>query len=316
MEALSLSGIGCVSYAQLRRILMTYDYKEFHDINRNFWHRTPAKKGEQWYAIDGKELRGSIDKSSGETRGEAIVLSANHETRDSELVDFYSGKKESEKTVITNYMSIHNDLKNRYFTLDALHCSSNLLGIIEGKSGGYLVQVKGNQKHLLEDLKETEKWGCLLAEINESEKGHGRITTRQAMTYAIDLATLDKKWRKSGMSHLIVMERHSVNTKTKIESKETSYYISNVRDSEERELYDAIRNHWQVEVGNNIRDTNFGEDKLISYNPILQRGIATILTIALNPIQQYAPNSKIKNYREELAAEWDKTMGIFENRIL
>lgn len=50
----------------------------------------------KWFAIDGKELRGSIAK--GLKRGEAIVQAVGHENLQVAGQDYYSGEKESARS--------------------------------------------------------------------------------------------------------------------------------------------------------------------------------------------------------------------------
>ncbi|MGY0408737.1 MAG: hypothetical protein ACWIPJ_10360, partial [Polaribacter sp.] len=57
-----------------------------------------------------------------------------------------------------------------------------------------------------------------------------------------------------------------MNTKTNKVSKEKSYPISNKNQTEinTKEYFQAIRNHWQIESNNYLRDrdTTFREDKI------------------------------------------------------
>jgi hypothetical protein len=56
-----------------------------------------------WQALDGKQLKGSINKVKGGKRGETIVSTVCHAHLQSRIIGFYQGKKGSEKTVVKNY---------------------------------------------------------------------------------------------------------------------------------------------------------------------------------------------------------------------
>ena len=70
---LGIKAAGCISYSQLQRITKSIDYECFNKINEAFFNQQIEKDASEWYAIDGKELRGSIDGVSGEKRGHNIV---------------------------------------------------------------------------------------------------------------------------------------------------------------------------------------------------------------------------------------------------
>ena len=53
------------------------------------------EKEQKWFAIDGTELRGSIE--TGCRRGEAIVQAVAHEDLQVAAQEYYAGAKESEK---------------------------------------------------------------------------------------------------------------------------------------------------------------------------------------------------------------------------
>jgi hypothetical protein len=55
---------------------------------------------------------------------------------------------------------------------------------------------------------------------------------------------------------------------------EESHYLSNLSIKTvhtSNELFDAVREHWKVEVNNNIRDTILKEDKLCTSYPFIAR---------------------------------------------
>ncbi len=52
----------------------------------------------RWFALDGKELRGSIQ--AGVKRGEAVVQAVSHDNQQTVAQDYYSGEKESEVPMV------------------------------------------------------------------------------------------------------------------------------------------------------------------------------------------------------------------------
>jgi len=272
------SSAKCISRIQLIRVLNSFDYKSFNDFQNELSY---SKLEDVWHALDGKELRGSIDGVKGEKRGENIVLQANHTTHQSQVIGYYSGKKTSEKTVIKNFFKAQNNLKGSKYTLDALHNSQELLEMIHQKEGIYLVQIKKNQKVLLENLQDTVQLTKPFETYETTEKSHGRIQKRFYECYHIVPQDIERRWHTTGITTLIKVTRDITQVKTAKKSLEYSYYISN-QVSHVKDLANAIRGHWTVEKINYIRDVNFGEDHIKSFKVSLQRSLAGILTCVLN----------------------------------
>jgi len=81
-----------------------------------FFKLTEAEK--QWFALDGKELRGSIQ--SGDKRGEAVVHTIKHQTGEALSQEYYSGYKQSEVTIVRRLLG-QNRSSAQKVSLDALH---------------------------------------------------------------------------------------------------------------------------------------------------------------------------------------------------
>jgi predicted transposase YbfD/YdcC len=296
----------CISYSQLKRIMNHLDYHEFNTINENYFGKTIIKEELVWYAIDGKELRGTIDKETGQRRNENIVNMVNHKTKESKLIDFYDGSKDSEKTVVKDFINSQDCLDTKGYSLDALHTSEDFLRTVNSHKGKYLAQVKGNQKFLLKDCQHTHANLPANYSFACTEKGHGRIEERKGFLYQFPVVCLDSRWETSGICTLIVVERTRTKVKTGRISTETAYHISNVELTEKNalELFNAVRNHWQIEADNNIRDTNFGEDKVINLRSTNSaRTLAVCISWVLNLIRPLNFEHNLVALREEISTD-------------
>ncbi len=181
----------CISRVQLSRILNTLDYVCFNNVTAEYFDCEITS--DNWKAIDGKELRGSIDGVNGYKRGESIVLSVDHETKTSQVLGYYSGDKESEKTVIQNFFDSKQEILGHKFTIDALHNSASLLTNIASKDAFYLTQIKSNQKLLLRDIKQISQHIPTNYHSKSIEKGHGRVDEREVFVYPVNVECLDKR---------------------------------------------------------------------------------------------------------------------------
>ena len=215
---------------------------------------------QKWFAVDGKELRGSIEK--GCKRGEAIVQAVSHEDLQVVGQDYYAGEKESEVPIVRKLLQ-DNGLASQKISLDALHCKVATLEIITQEGGKYLVGLKENQKQLKKQIcLATENQSCLL-KIKTEEKGHGRIETRIYQFYDVLEMEKDERWKNCQIKTAIKVKREREEQKAVKMSVEESYYLSNEVGNYE-ELAQAVRQHWQVETNNHIRDVSLQEDKMRS----------------------------------------------------
>ena len=61
-------------------------------------------------------------------------------------------------------------------------------------------------------------------------------------------------------------------------------------------FFNAIRNHWQIESNNYLRDTSFREDKIKCFENNRIKTLSVIISIVNNLLQ----NKKVKNIKAEL----------------
>jgi len=308
-------GKKCISYSQLKRVLRGLDHTAFNQINSPYFGKGVAQMEDLWYAIDGKGLRGGIDKAKGEKRGENVVCMVTHQSLEGEVIGYYDGAKGSEKKVVRSYFDAQQVLTGPY-SVNALHCGSALMEIIESKKGTYLVQVKGNQAKLLEDCKHIAKYLKAKETFGEQEKGHGRIENRQALLYDLPTACLDKRWANSGIKCLVVIKRERYRVKTGEKSEQTAFYVSNqaLEGQAGQGLFRAVRFHWGVEPNNWVRDKQLGEDDIkCKGNEV--KTIAAFINVALNLLRKQNINHNISQLREELIYDRHKIYTLFDRNI-
>ena len=181
--------------------------------------------------------------------------------------------------------------------------------MIDKNDGNYLIGLKENQKELLDDMAKLSEKKAPIQSYQELEKGHGRIDKREYKSYAIDEEYFDQRWDESNFNTLIKVERTSFECKTEKTSAETSYYMSNLKisDEKENELFIAVRNHWKVETNNYVRDVTFKEDNLKTKEVAISKAMACSRTFAINLLNK----TKTKNMRaqiESFADDFQKLM--------
>lgn len=251
---------------------------------------------QSWYALDGKELRGTIEKGS--KRGEAIVLAVSHEDREVVGQCYYNGKKESEIPAVRTLLK-ERKLTTQKITMDALHLNPTTLELISGQEGQFLVGLKGNQEVLCEQMENVSSQLTIEHErLDESKKNkHGRKEERHYISYDVSELEFDERWHKVKFKTLVQVTRKQKVVKSGKEMHEISYYLSNTpcKDIQvANELFDAVRNHWQVETHNNTRDTVLKEDKLRCKNTNTSRTTSCCRTLVIRVLNKLKPKNKRK----------------------
>lgn len=278
LQELQLDDYGCevVSRSHLPIVLSKVSFKVFDRlIFANFGVKL-SKKQRKWFAVDGKEMRGSIKK--GEKRGEAVVQAVEHETGSIQSQNYYAGNKDSEIESGRKLLK-ENDLLEEKISFDALHCNPKTLEMI-GEKGKYVVGLKDNQKELKRVVNQAIGKLEPIYRFEKSEKQSGRLETRKYEVYEIGEIEKAARWEKSRIKTAIRVSRERIELKTGKESVEISLYLSNESEKSE-EICQAIRKHWQAEVTNNLRDTTLAEDKLCVKEQGVNKVMAGIRTLVL-----------------------------------
>lgn len=272
-----------ISDVQLRRLLAGLDYSLYNQVNETYFGKSVCGSEGFWQAIDGKELKGSIDGLKGEKREENVVRAVSHQGLQSQIIGFYQGKKESEKTVVKEYFDKQTTLSESY-SLDALHCYPTLLETIAEKKGIYLVQVKNNQEKLLEECEHISQYLPCKETFQTIDKVHGRLEQRQARLYEVNVACLEQRWHKTHLQTLIVLDRQRLRLKDGGKSQEKAYFITNQALDGQAGIavFEAARQHWSVETDNHVRDVTLGEDHIRCKEGKRIRSIACIIRHYIN----------------------------------
>ena len=213
------------------------------------------------YAIDGKTLRGTLDRKGGKAALHLVSAwaTANHLTLGQVAVDH----KSNEITAIPRLLEIL-DLSGAIVTIDAIGCQKEIARQIRDGGADYVLAVKDNQPNLLADIQQTfadhfdrvapddRTAGCVTA-----EQGHGR---REVRSYTL-LTDLDKirdrhLWPDLYGVCLVVSER-TIDGQT---STEARYYLTSFRGAVQDQAR-VIRGHWGIEnTCHWVLDVTFQED--------------------------------------------------------
>lgn len=290
-----------ISRAQLPLLLAKVDGLRFAQLLFEWFGVVLDEAQKQWFSLDGKELRGSIQV--GDTRGEVIVSAVAHRGGQVLAQAYYCGAKESERPTVAELIETYN-LSNQKLSLDALHMIPSTLTQI-GKAGGqYVVGLKANQPHLYQLCTAIDLFKVADYErVDKEKKHHGRVEQRTYRCFKLPDSALDQRWRPTGLCTLLCVLRRRETSN--VLSEEVSYYVSNQQpsgQSEADELFDAIRGHWVVEVMHHKRDVTLSEDDLRTQKIGVNRLVGSLRTLVINLLE----GMNIKNMTAQMDTFADK----------
>jgi predicted transposase YbfD/YdcC len=222
--------------------------------------QTPAGQREHAHiAIDGKAVRATSKQAH-----PVHQLSAYDVTTGTILFQINVREKENEISALKPLLTPA-FVKERIFTLDALHTQTELCATIERFGGWYVLIAKDNQPTLLSDLVDffsDPPWGWQRGQAETWDKAHGRLEHRQILCSPELNGWLAKRW--AGVAQVFRLQRRTTLLKTGLVRQQTVYGISNLPMSTApaERMLSLNRAHWHIE--NRLhwrRDVTLGEDR-------------------------------------------------------
>ena len=234
------------SHDTLNRALQVIPHKVFKEAYQN-WIADLLQWDEQTrqICIDGKTMRG-VKKLSPDT--ESHIVSAYDPHLQLVLSMDAVPVKRNELDSIRRLLD-ELDVTDALITIDAIGCQHDVAEPILEAGGDYVLQVKGNQPTLLQELEDSFPNISKGYTVNKEEGlEHGRIEHRQMKSVVLSPEMLNdsyafKDWAGIKSVHRITRKRYD--KRQGKETTEMSYYISSIEDS--KRIFRAIRDHWKIE---------------------------------------------------------------------
>jgi predicted transposase YbfD/YdcC len=269
------------------------------------WLRTVADTlGIGHIAIDGKTLCGSACSKWGPLHLVSAWATEANLTLGQVAVD----GKSNEITAIPPLLELL-DLKGALVSIDAMGCQKEIAKKIVAGGGDYILAVKGNQEHLLEDVQATVERALngqlpahLVLQHNTTEHGHGRQENRSyVVVHHVNSIRDRQAWPKLKTVGMCCTER-TIKGQT---TAEVRFFIGS-RKMGVRRYAKALRGHWRIE--NNLHwqlDVSLSEDA----SRIRQRhgaaNAALLRKIALSLLKQNPTKDSIARKRKAAALDTD-----------
>ena len=271
---------------------------------------SPALK-DKHIAIDGKAMRGSKKKLDAAHRMVHMVGAWSTEAGLA-LGQVKAEEKSNEITAIPKLLEVL-DISGALVTIDAAGCQKEIAAKIVAAKGDYLLQVKGNQERLHDDVQALAVAALEsdAGELNQTEdapgtKTHGRTESRYCVVIddpeLLKSAIRDFDLWKGLKSVVVTTCVREVEGKT---SSETRYHISS-RKATAAEFLKWGRRHWSIENECHwILDVAFREDDHRLQEGHAAANLSMVRRMALSMLKKVTVKLGVKNKR--LKASYDNT---------
>ncbi len=241
-------------------------------------------------AIDGKTSRASGSKKKG--KKPLHTVSAWATEANLVLGQVITAEKSNEITAIPQLLKML-ELRGAIVTIDAMGCQKAIATEIREGGADYVLQVKGNQEHLEEDIigafaamdaasaPERVNQGIDVFETSDSKHGRKEYRCCETMPVPKTLRNL-AEWKD-----LTSIGRVARIYEEKGESEsEVRYFISSLSAGAKR-LAEAVRGHWGVENGLHwVLDMAFDDDRNRTGTGDAPQNLATLRRWVLSLLRQ------------------------------
>jgi predicted transposase YbfD/YdcC len=300
---------GIPSHDTFGRVFAALDPAAFTTCFVN-WVRAVAPGTAKHIAIDGKTLRGSHDRPSGQSPLHLVSAWAS----DAGLVlgQRAVDGKSNEITAIPALLEVV-DLHDATVTIDAMGCQTAIASAIVARGGEYVLALKANQGTLFEHVQDT----FTLADAEHPtarpsatqsttvDKDHGRIEVRRVTTIAdpaiIDYLDPTKAWATLRSIVRVEAQRRFPDH---VEHHTRYYLSSSTADAKTHGRF--IRDHWTIE--NQLHwtlDVTFHEDGQRGRTGNIAENLAIVRHLALNILRNDPTKASIKGKRLKAALTTD-----------
>lgn len=289
---------GIPSHDTFSRLFRLLDPARFGVVFQRFMASFAATV-EGVVAIDGKVLRRSFDRASGQSA--LHMVSAWGCEQRLVLAQIATAAKSNEITAVPKLLAMLS-LKGTIVTADALNCQRAIAQQIVDQGGDYVLALKGNQGMLHDDvsLYLDDPVHDAVSVARSVDADHGRIETRTALV-STDIGWLQESHHWPGLAAIGKVTRTretAVKTTT-----ETAYYLLSATLSAER-FNDVVRQHWGVENRLHWRlDVVMNEDQdrtRMGHGP---QNLAILRHMALNIMQKDGSKEALRGKFQR--AGWD-----------
>jgi len=303
---------GIPAHDTFGRVFRYLDPAAFEQCFRQWTQALSQHLGAEVLAFDGQCLRHSFDQALG--KNAIYMVSAWASSQHLVLGQGKVAEKSNEITAIPTLLRLL-DVHGCIVSIDAIGTQKEIARQVVDQGGDYLLALKENQPHLLEDVQNLFAWADRIqyealthAYGQTVNKGHGRIEVRECWTISdpVGLAMLADaaEWPALRTVVRVRAQRQIADTTT----PEDRYYISSLADAGPRtagHALEATRSHWGIENRLHwVLDVAFRADDCRVRKDHGAENFAVLRHIALNLLQRDT-QTRLGVHGKRLKAAWD-----------
>ena len=250
--------------------------------------------------IDGKRL---CNAGEGGKKAFIHMVSAWSNANNMVMGQVKTEEKSNEITAIPALLNLL-VLQGSIVTIDAMGCQKSIAGDIIRKEADYVLAVKENQAHLLDDIKDAFAQTPDIIHDTTITTGHGRVEKRKCSVIN-DMVWISKAndWEK--LQSIVCVETQRTDKMSGQTQSEKRFYLSSLLVTP-KEFNDIIRGHWGIE--NKLHwclDVTFKEDYSTKQAGNAAENFSIMTKIALNLLRN--ENSKKRSLKNKrLLCGWDE----------
>lgn len=256
-------------------------------------------------SIDGKSARHSYDRGAG--KGAIHMVSAWASENQLVLGQVKVADKSNEITAIPKLLNLL-DVQGCIVTIDAMGTQTDIAKQIIDQGADYVLSLKGNQRHLHEDVEQLFDWAHktdfkdIEHEAHQTiDKGHGRVEIRRYwLLDQVEHLENAEHWKGLKRVGMVEAERRIDGQPSTLEQR---YYLVSL-DGGIEQFAHAARSHWGIE--NKLHwslDVGFGEDSSRIRKGHASENMTVMRKIALNLLARETSQGSKKAKR--LRAGWN-----------
>jgi predicted transposase YbfD/YdcC len=300
---------GIPSHDTFARVFGRLDPEAFSRCFLSWVQAIQEKTAGEIVSLDGKRLRRSLNKATGNTGVHMVSAWSWHNRL--VLGQVRTDDQSNEITAIPQLLAML-DVAGCIVTIDAIGTQKNIAEQIVGQGAHYLLALKRNQPELYEDAKahldnwilrqfRDEKDETVEHTFHQTRDGeHGRIETRRYWAMPVP-DWIDSKHKWAELRSIAVVEaQRTLDGNTSVHRR---YYITSL-PADAKRIGHAIRNHWGIENRLHwVLDMSFREDESRVRTSNAPQNLAALRHIALNLIRSEKKQQRSVK-RKQLLAGW------------
>ena len=296
---------GIPSHDTFRRVFCLLDPAAFQECFQRWIDALSAGLGLKRIAIDGKVLRRSFDRATG--KAALHLVSAWATEQHLVLGQVAVDSKSNEITAIPKLLELL-DVAGAIVTIDAMGCQKEIAAKVREGEADYVLSVKDNQPHLLEDIQVCFEKGLDsdFAKMEHSYheevyQGHGRLETHYVHTIVNPEGIRDKEqWKDLRAITMIISQQQQAGKEL---TEEVRYYIGS-KAAKAKAYASYVRGHWGIENGQHwILDVCFGEDQSRMRTDHSPENMGLLRRLALSLLKQHKRKGSVRGKR--LKSGWN-----------